>query len=224
MGARRAALAERLRLIVITDRALAAPRTVADVVRAALDAGAPTIQLRDKKAGAAALLDEARGLRRVTDEFGALLIVNDRLDVALAAGADGVHLGPDDLPVGAVRPAVPPGFILGYSTDDPVDATRAAAEGADYLGCGAVYATGSKADAGDVIGLERLDRVSGAVAVPVVAIGGITPARAREVADTRAAGVAVISAVMGAADPGAAVAGLLRPFLDRDGSGQRPTS
>ena len=221
MGALRAALAERLRLIVITDRTLAAPRTVADVVRAALDAGAPAIQLRDKEAGAAALLDEARALRRLTDEFGALLIVNDRLDVALAAGADGVHLGPDDLPVAAVRSTVPPGFIVGYSTDDPAAAAGAAADGADYLGCGAVYATGSKADAGQVIGLARLDRVSGAVPVPVVAIGGITAARASEVAGTRAVGLAVLSAVMGAADPGATVVALLHPFLDRDSSASR---
>ena len=215
MSAPRATLADALRLIVITDRALAAPRTVVDVVAAALAAGAPAIQLRDKQASGAELFEAARALRELTRRFGALLFVNDRLDVALAAEADGVHLGPDDLPVGAVRRSVSRGFLVGFSTDDPAAAQEAVAAGADYLGCGAVYATGSKADPGEVIGLGRLDQVARAVPAPVVAIGGITRVRAAEVAGTRAAGVAVIGAVMQAADPGAAVAELLAPFAAR---------
>jgi thiamine-phosphate diphosphorylase len=110
---------------------------------------------------------------------------------------------------------VPDGFLIGYSTDDPDEARRAVAAGADYLGCGTVYGTSTKADAGAAIGLERLDEVAGAVPVPVVAIGGITPARAPEVARTRAAGVAVVGAVMSAADPGDAVRRLLAPFAAR---------
>ncbi len=210
-------LAERLRLIVLTDRALAAPRTILEVVSAALAAGAPAVQLHDKQAGAAELLAIARDLRRLTRRFGALLFVNDRADVALTADADGVHLGPDDLPVAAVRRCVPEGFLIGYSTDDPARARRAVAEGADYLGCGTVYPTGSKADAGSAIGLEGLDRVAAAVPVPVVAIGGITPGRAPEIASTGAAGLAVVSAVMGAEDPGAAVTALLAPLARRSG-------
>ena len=215
MNAPPAPLAERLRLIVITDAALAAPRSVLEVVAAALAGGAPAIQLRDKAASAGELLTTARALRELTRPAGALLFVNDRMDVALAAGADGVHLGPDDLPVAAVRRCAPPGFLIGYSTDDPESARRAVREGADYLGCGAVYPTGSKPDAGAVIGLERLDEVARAVAAPVVAIGGVTPARAREVATTGAAGVAVIGAVMGAPDPAGAAAALLAPFRAR---------
>jgi thiamine-phosphate pyrophosphorylase len=215
LDAPRAALADALRLVVITDRGLAAPRPLVEVVSAALAAGAPAIQLRDKHATGAEMLETARELRALTRSFGALLFVNDRLDVALAADADGVHLGPDDLPVSAVRQRVPRSFLVGYSTDDPTEARRAVADGADYLGCGAVYATGSKADAGEVIGLARLDEVARAVAVPVVAIGGITPARAPEVAGTGAAGVAVIGAVMKARDPGGAVAALLAPFAAR---------
>jgi thiamine-phosphate pyrophosphorylase len=211
----RAALADALRLVVITDRSLAAPRPVLDVVAAALAAGAPAVQLRDKEASASELLATARDLRELTGRFGALLFVNDRLDVALAAQADGVHLGPDDLPVAAARRSVPRDFLVGFSTDDPEEARRAVAAGADYLGCGAVYPTGSKVDAGAIIGLARLDGVARAVAVPVVAIGGVTPVRASEVAATRAAGVAVIGAVMAAPDPGAAAAGLLAPFLAR---------
>lgn len=186
------------------------------MVEEALQAGARAIQLRDKEAGAGDLLATARRLRSLTLRFGALLIVNDLVDVALAAAADGSHLGPHDLPVAAVRSSVPRGFILGYSCDDPARAMRAVAAGADYIGCGTVYRTGTKLDAGEAIGLERLARVAAAVAVPVIAIGGITPERAVEVAATRAAGVAVVSAVMGAPDPGAAVRRLLAPFRERD--------
>jgi thiamine-phosphate pyrophosphorylase len=188
---------------------------VVDVVEAALDAGAPAIQLRDKDADATTLWQSARTLRALTRRHGALLFVNDRVDVALAADADGVHLGPDDLPVAAVRPKVPNGFLVGFSTDDPDAARRAVADGADYIGCGTVYGTSTKADAGEAIGLERLELVARSVAVPVVAIGGITPERAIEVARTQAAGVAVVGAVMGAPDPGAAVRRLLAPFAAR---------
>lgn len=212
-------LARALRLIVITDPHLpeARGRTMEAVVEAALTAGARAIQLRDKDAPARVLLERARVLRSLTREAGALLFVNDRLDVALAAGADGVHLGPDDLPLAAAREAVGDGVLLGYSTDDPALARRALAEGADYLGCGDVFGTGSKADAGSVIGLARLDEVARAVSVPVVAIGGITPARAEEVSRTRAAGTAVIRAVMDADEPAEVVQALMRPFSERDG-------
>lgn len=213
---RREKLARLLRLIVITDRELAGERGVEAVVAEALRAGARAVQLRRKDAGAGTLLDEARGLREMTRDAGALLFVNDRFDVALAAGADGVHLGPDDLPVAAVRAAVTPEFLVGCSTDDPAEAREAVAAGADYIGCGTVFATESKADAGEVIGLGGLDAVAAAVEVPVVGIGGITPERAREVADeTRAAGTAVIRAVMGARDVEGAVRGLLAPFGTR---------
>ncbi len=204
----------------MTDRALAGSRNVADVVRSALAAGAPAVQLRDKEAGAAALLEQARELLVLVRRHGALLFVNDRLDVALAAGADGVHLGPDDLPVAAVRARAPRGFLIGYSTDDPERARGAEAEGADYIGCGAVFGTSTKPDAGDVIGIRRLDEVARAVHVPVIGIGGITPERAFEVAATRAAGIAVVGAVMAAPDPGEAVRLLLAPFAARDPAGR----
>jgi thiamine-phosphate pyrophosphorylase len=211
----RAELHRRLRLIVITDRRLALPRTIEDVVEPALAAGAPAIQLRDKNASAGGLLVAARGLRELTNRFGALLFVNDRVDVALAAGADGVHLGPDDLPVAAVRKKVPAGFLIGYSCDQVDEARRAVADGADYIGCGAVFGTTTKDGTGEAIGLAQLDRVAGAVDVPVVAIGGVTPERAVEVAATRAAGTAVIGAVMAATDPGEAVRRLLAGFAAR---------
>lgn len=205
-------LSRRLRLIVITDAALAAPRTVESVVAEALAAGAPAIQLRDKEATAMELLALGRRLMALTREAGALLFVNDRLDVALALEADGVHLGPDDIPVWAAREVVPEDFLIGYSTDDPVEAREAVEAGADYLGCGTVFPTSSKADAGVAIGLDGLRQVVESVAAPVVGIGGIDTARATEVAATGAAGAAVIGAVMGAEKPGPAVRRLLAPW------------
>jgi thiamine-phosphate pyrophosphorylase len=208
-------LAHRLRLVVITDGELARPRALDSVIEEALLAGAPAVQVRDKDATAAELFAIASRIVRLTRRAGALCFVNDRMDVALAVGADGVHVGPDDVPVGALRRAAPPGFLIGASTDDPARAKELAATGVDYIGCGAVYATTSKADAGTVIGLEGLVRVAAAVAVPVVGIGGITVGRSAEVAETPAAGVAVIGAVMTAADVAAAVAGLLAPWSAR---------
>ena len=117
----------------------------------------------DKRSSARDLLESARGLRKLTAAWGALLFVNDRLDVALAAGADGVHLGPHDLPVSLARGAAPDHFLIGHSTDVPEVAKRAVQEGADYIGCGAVFPTDSKKDAGEVIGISRLARVAEAV-------------------------------------------------------------
>ena len=208
----RAELARRLRLVVITDEGLARPRPVEDVLVIALAAGATAVQIRAKAATARELLDLGRRVQPLAREAGALLFVNDRVDVALALGADGVHLGPDDLPVASVRAAVPDGFIIGASTDDPDVARRLASYGADYIGCGAVYATSTKPDAGDVIGIEGLDRVARAVDVPVVGIGGVTVERSAEVSKTAAAGLAVVGAVMGAPDVAAAVRGLLAPW------------
>ncbi len=203
-----------IRLIVITDRLLAAPRDVIGVAELALKAGAPAVQLRDKNATARDLLTAARTLRPLTRRHGALLFVNDRFDVALSADADGVHLGPHDLSVTDVRRAAP-GLLIGYSTDDPTEAERAAAAGADYIGCGAVFPTVTKRDAGESIGVEGLDRVARTVSIPVVGIGGIGPTTAAEVATTRAAGVAVSGAVMAASDPSAAVRACLAPFAER---------
>ena len=205
-----AELAPRLRLIVITDRRLARPREVTEVVAAALRAGAPAVQLRDKTLPPRDTLPLARRLRRDTEAAGALFFVNDRLDLALAVGATGVHLGPDDLPVAAARRIAPPGFLIGYSAHDPDAALAAIADGADYIGCGAVFPTSTKSDAGCAVGLEGLATVAESVAAPIVAIGGITSARAGGVFRAGAAGCAVVSAVMAAPDPGRAVRSFLR--------------
>lgn len=220
-------LVHRLRLIVITDEAIAGPRGVLDVVASAVAAGAPAIQLRAKGGSARELYAAGLELLPVVQDAGALFFVNDRVDVALALGADGVHVGPDDLPVAAVRRAAQtvgrpgPGreaegsrpFIVGASTDDPVTARRLVADGADYIGCGTVFTTTTKADAGEAIGVDGLRRVVDAVHVPVVAIGGIDAAgAARVAAGSDAAGVAVVGAVMAAEDTRDAVTSLLRPW------------
>lgn len=204
-----------LRLIVITDAALARPRSIYDVVRAAVSAGAPAVQLRDKQASARDLFEQASELRAITAAHDALLFINDRLDVALAARADGVHLGPDDMPVQAARRAAPPGFLIGTSTDDPEYARAARDAGADYIGCGAVFGTTSKDVGGERIGADRLRMVVDAVDIPVIGIGGVNIDNASQVAETGAAGAAVIGAVMTADDVGAAVQRLLAPFAAR---------
>ncbi len=205
-----AGLAARLSLIVVTDPDCGAGRTVVNVVRAALRGGAPAVQLRVKEGGARETAELARALLEETRKAGALLFVNDRVDVALAAGADGAHVGEDDLPVAAARRIAPPGFLLGVSADTPEAARRAEADGADYVGVGPVYATGSKADAGEPVGVERVRAVVEALRIPAIGIGGIAAANARAVVEAGAAGVAVISAVMRAPDPEAATRDLLK--------------
>lgn len=212
-----------LRLIVITDRQLASPRSVLEVVEAALQAGAPAVQLRDKAATPRELYEQARALGEVTARYGALLFVNDRLDVALAANADGVHLGPGDLPVHAARLAAPRPFLIGASTDDPASAQRLEADGADYIGCGAVFGTSTK-DVGDErIGPEGVAAVAAAVSIPVVGIGGIDGRNAHLLRGTGAAGVAVVGAVMAAPDPGAATREILAALANgrENGAGQQ---
>ncbi|HEX6308273.1 MAG TPA: thiamine phosphate synthase [Longimicrobiales bacterium] len=205
-----------LRLIVITDPDLAEPRSIPDVVRAALEAGAPAVQLRDKQATARELVELARVLLPLARAAHARLFINDRLDVALAAGADGVHLGPDDLPLTAARRIAPPPFLIGCSADDPTEARRLERDGASYIGCGAVFGTSTKEVGGERIGVERLDEVARAVDIPVVAIGGVNAGNVRDITRTHAAGIAVVSAIMAADDPRTA-AGELLELLGRKG-------
>lgn len=204
------ALERYLRLIVITDRVLAASRSVADIVAEALQAGARAVQLREKRQPPRTVLPLARRLRADTRQAGALFFVNDRIDLALAVDADGVHLGPDDLPVRAARRVAPSGFVVGYSADNADVARAAVRDGADYIGCGTLYPTATKPDAGEVVGIEGLRRVVRAVDVPVVGIGGVTPDRAPAVIGEGAAGCAAVGAVMAARNPAAAVRDFLR--------------
>lgn len=205
----RRGLRDRLRLMVVTDADAAAPRGVVEVVQEALAGGCRAIQLRDKKGSAREVFALAKELRTLTRASDALLFVNDRVDIALAAGADGVHLGPSDLPLACARHWAGPYLLLGYSTDEPGQAVEAVAQGADYIGCGAVFGTTTKDVGGEAIGLERLGEVALAVPVPVLGIGGISEDNVDGVARSSAAGAAVVRSVMAAADPRAAVARLL---------------
>ena len=210
-------LAARIRLIVLTTPSPACGNSLPSVVLECLEAGCRAVQLRDKNASGLELYEQAVELRELTRPFGALLFVNDRLDVALAAGADGVHLGPDDIPVEVVRKHVRRTFMVGYSTDDPAIGRAAALAGADYLGVGAVYGTKSKIGlAEESVGPARVGKLAGATGLPCVGIGGITPENARAVA-AEGAGVAVLGAVMHAEYPGEVVERLLREIARADG-------
>jgi thiamine-phosphate pyrophosphorylase len=164
------------------------------IYRPLFDAGIGVLQLRMKDAPAAAMLAVLAELQRERPP-GTLLIVNDRLDVALAGGADGVHLGQDDLPLAAARSLAPPGFLIGISTHNEAQAAAAMAGGADYIGLGPIFATASKANPDPVVGVARLGGVCAGARVPVVAIGGITLERVPDVVAAGAHAVAIIAAI-----------------------------
>jgi thiamine-phosphate pyrophosphorylase len=167
--------------------------------------GARLLQLRLKDASTRELLAAARAVRALTTRAGALLLINDRPDVALAAHADGVHLGQDDLPVAAARTVLGPDALIGVSTHDVEQARTAAADGADYVGVGPVFATSTKRGALPPRGLALVRAVRTAVPLPLVAIGGITPETAAGVRAAGADAVAMIGALVRAADVAAAV-------------------
>jgi thiamine-phosphate pyrophosphorylase len=185
-------------------------RSPAELAAALLAGGARWLQLRWKNATARQLLDAAAALRTRARAAGALFVVNDRPDIARAVEADGVHLGQDDLPVAAARRVLGGGRLVGVSTHDLDEARAAAAAGADYIGVGPIYATTSKERAHAPRGLELVRAVRAAVGCPLVAIGGITAARAPAVRAAGADAVAMIGALVRAPDPAAAVADVLR--------------
>lgn len=193
-------LAETLRLMLVTDDRVLAGRDLIDSCRAAVSGGATMVQLRLKDATARELAAAARQLIRVVS---VPVLINDRADVALAVGAAGVHLGPDDLPPALVRRIAPPGFLIGASVGSESEIARA--EPADYWGIGPWRSTGTKADAGAALGAQRLgELVRRAGARPTVAIGGVRPDDVAVILESGAAGVAVVSGILAAADQGAA--------------------
>jgi thiamine-phosphate diphosphorylase len=180
------------------------------IARAAFAAGADVVQLRDKTAAPGDLVELARELQELARTWGRLLVVNDHVEVARAAGAGGLHLGPDDRPLEEARRLWPRPLILGGSARTVERARRLEEAGADYLGVGPVFGTSTKADAPNAIGLDRLFEVASAVAVPVIAIGGIDASNAARAIAAGARGVAVVSAVAGARDPESAVISIRR--------------
>ena len=206
-------------LYLVTDRALSRGRATAEIVRAAVTGGVTCVQLREKHCGTREFLEEARALRVVSRALGIPLIVNDRVDVALAVGADGVHLGQQDMPLADARRLGPPGWIIGVSAESPADAIRAEKEGADYVGVSPVFATPTKADAAPPLGLEGLRNIRAAVKIPLVAIGGIHAGTARAAIRAGADGLAVVSAIVSADSPRAAAA-ILRREIDAEKGGK----
>lgn len=189
-----------LRLYAITDRrALPAGVTLAQAVEAALDGGVTCLQLREKRASAGEILDLARTLLPLCRARKVPLLINDRVDIALAAGADGVHLGQDDLPLPEARALLGPDRILGATAHTVEEALRAQAEGADYLGVGAMFPTGTKTDTVPT-SADTLKAICAAVSIPVVAIGGVNAENLPTLAGTGIAGAAVVSAIFSQSD------------------------
>lgn len=205
------------RLHVLTDAR--GGRSALAAVAAAVGAGAPVVQVRAKDCTDRVLYEFAVAVREICAAAGATCLVNDRVDIALAVGADGTHLGAGDLPVAAARRVAGPGHLLGGTARDPELARRLVAEGADYLGVGPAHPTTTKTGLPDALGPAGIAAVARAVAVPVIAIGGITAARAPALLAAGAAGVAVVGAVSGAADPAAATRELLAALDPARGQG-----
>ena len=185
-------------------------RDLLEVVGQAVAGGVTLVQLREKTTPRGLLIERARALRALLAPRGVPLIVNDHLDVALAAGAEGLHLGQDDIAPAEARAALGPGRILGLSAGDAEEAGTVDPAVVDYVGVGPAYATGTKADAGAAIGPAGLGAMRARLALPMVAIGGIGRARAAEVMATGVEGIAVVSAICRAADPEAAARALRR--------------
>lgn len=195
------------RLHVITPAG--GPAVAVAAVDDALAAGAPLVQLRVKGGTDRSRWRLAADLVVRCREAGVALVVNDRVDIAAAVGADGVHLGADDLPVDAARAILGPGSLIGATCRDAESARRAEAEGADYLGVGPAFATSTKIGLPEALGPSRVGRVAAAVGVPVIAVGGVDVERARTLIEAGAWGVAVCGAAFATADPRGAIESLV---------------
>lgn len=192
-------------IYALTDSRLSLGRSVDEVAGALLAAGVRILQYREKKASMARKYAECQLLRELTRSHGACLIVNDHLDLALACGADGLHIGQDDLPLARIR-ELAPDLIIGVSTHSPQQAEKAVRDGADYIGVGPIFATQTKEDVTAPVGFEYLDWAAANVEIPFVAIGGIKAHNIGAVASHGAKCCALVSELVGAQDIGAKVA------------------
>ena len=200
---------ETLRLYAVTDRAWARDEAALfRQIEAAVRGGAGVVQLREKDMEPAAFLEEAKRFVALCRRLGAVSIINDSVEIALEAGADGVHVGQSDLEAGRARALLGPGKIVGVSAHSPEEAVRAQAAGAEYLGCGAAFATGSQPAAAP-ISRETIRAVTAAVDIPVVAIGGVNRENILELKGLGLSGVAVVSGIFGRPDAEAAARELL---------------
>lgn len=204
-------------LYLVTDRSMLRGLTLADTVRDAIEGGVTCVQLREKDLETREFIQIANDLLAATRAAGVPLIINDRVDVALAVGADGIHLGQSDMPIGMARKIGRPDWIIGISAESLADALRAEAEGANYIGVSPVFATPTKSNTAPPLGLDGLREIRAATKIPLVAIGGINRGNAREVISAGADGLAVVSAIMAADDPRGAAMELRRHILEAKG-------
>ena len=195
-------------LYLVTDRTLSLGRSTVEVVAAAVSGGVTCVQLREKHCSTREFLEEARRVRELLVGTGVPLFINDRLDVALAVAADGVHLGQNDMHISDARRLVGERLVIGISAESVADAIRAEAEGADYIGVSPVFTTPTKMDTAPPLGLDGLRAIRRAVQLPLVAIGGIDANNAAQVLRAGADGLAVVSAIVSAPCPRTAAAGL----------------
>jgi len=188
-------------LYLVTDRDLSLGRSHVEVVAAAVKGGVSCVQLREKNLDSRDFVDEARKLKQLLDHHALPLIINDRVDVALASGADGVHLGQKDMLVADARRLLGDSAIIGVSAESVEDAIRAEEEGADYIGISPVYATATKTDTATPLGLSGIATIRKRIRLPLVGIGGIHAANVADVVAAGADGIAVISAIVAAPSP-----------------------
>lgn len=186
-------------IYLVTDDGCLQGRALIDCVREALEGGVTLVQYRAKTASSAEMYAEALQLKALCDSFNVPLIINDRLDIAMAVGAAGVHLGQDDLPCAAARKILGEDYLIGVSAHNPAEAKAALQSGADYLGCGAVFGTATKADV-KKLGTEGLAAICKAKGLPVVGIGGVTADNYREVRAAGADGAAIVSGILAQPD------------------------
>lgn len=186
-------------IYLVTDDGCLQGRALIDCVREALEGGVTLVQYRAKTASSAEMYAEALQLKALCDSFKVPLIINDRLDIAMAVGAAGVHLGQDDLPCSAARKLLGEDYIIGVSAHNPAEAKAALQSGADYLGCGAVFGTATKADV-KKLGTDGLAAICKAKGLPVVGIGGVTADNYREVRAAGADGAAIVSGILAQPD------------------------
>lgn len=186
-------------IYLVTDDGCLQGRALLDCVREALEGGVTLVQYRAKTASSAEMYAEALQLKALCDSFNVPLIINDRLDIAMAVGAAGVHLGQDDLPCAAARKLLGEDYIIGVSAHNPAEAKAALESGADYLGCGAVFGTATKADV-KKLGTDGLAAICKAKGLPVVGIGGVTADNYREVRVPGADGAAIVSGILAQPD------------------------
>jgi thiamine-phosphate pyrophosphorylase len=191
----------RLLLHLVTDRSLSQARSLVEVVAEAVAGGVTCVQLREKSCSTRQFLDEALALKALLQPLGVPLIINDRVDIALAVGAAGVHLGQSDMPISHARRLLGPDCLIGISAESMADALEAEQQGADYIGISPVFNTPTKTDTAPALGLEGIRRIRELARIPLVGIGGINLTNARQVLAAGADGVAVVSAIMAAESP-----------------------